>query len=98
MPSSVEFVVGNTYQSIPYNQAKLSSNGNRKIHDIVIFMDVVSGDPDIVEKVSFDLGGTFHPPVFTCVSPVPIRIESMNEFQCVSLLCHDWAEVLSYLT
>ena len=76
MPSSVEFVVGNTYQSIPYNQAKLSSNGNRKIHDIVIFMDVVSGDPDIVEKVSFDLGGTFHPPVFTCVSPVPIRIES----------------------
>ena len=22
----------------------------------------------------------------------------LNEFQCVSLLCHDWAEVLSYLT
>ena len=39
MPESVDFVVGNSYKSIPSHAAKRSNrSGNLKTHDVVVFV------------------------------------------------------------
>eukprot|EP00980_Cylindrotheca_fusiformis_P016165 scaffold4805_cov136-Cylindrotheca_fusiformis.AAC.20 len=68
----VEIVVGNTYEKIPGHLAKFSRRTRiKKVHDVVVFVDIVNGgNPDVIEKVSFDLGSTFDPEVFTCTTPI----------------------------
>eukprot|EP00980_Cylindrotheca_fusiformis_P016167 scaffold4805_cov136-Cylindrotheca_fusiformis.AAC.22 len=72
MSESVEIIVGNTYHNIPRHLAKPSRRtGLKKVHDVTIFVDIVNGgNPDVIEKVSFDLGSTFDPEVFTCTTPI----------------------------
>lgn len=71
MPESVDIIVGNTYNKIPRDRARTSRNGIKKIHDVTVFVDIVDGgNPDIIEKVSFDLGESFDPEVFTCTAPI----------------------------
>lgn len=72
---AVRFVVGNTYTKVPLSEAKLDRSGNcRKIHDWTLFVDVLEGDADaVIDRVSFDLGGSFQPTTFTSSTPVPIR-------------------------
>mmetsp|Transcript_7725 Transcript_7725/g.8974 ORF Transcript_7725/g.8974 Transcript_7725/m.8974 type:complete len:525 (+) Transcript_7725:75-1649(+) len=69
--SSVQFIVGNTYEEIPESKAKLDRSGNfKKIHDWILYVDIVAGDPETIERVSFDLGGSFSQ-VFHCSYPIP---------------------------
>ena len=75
MPEKVGFIVGNTHQKIPPNRAKKSRKGGRKTHDITIFLDVTSGSPDVIEKVTFDLGLNFEPHFFICNCPVPRKTD-----------------------
>ena len=71
---TVYFVVGNTYKSIPPRLAKYDrSRNHRKIHDWICYVDVITGDPDVIERVTFDLGHTFQPQNFVCAYPVPSR-------------------------
>lgn len=79
MPESVDFVVGNSYKSIPSHTAKRSNrSGNLKTHDVVVFLDIISGDPDVIEKVSFDLGPTFDPSTFICNTPVRTNVNGLD--------------------
>lgn len=73
--NAVHFVVGNTYSKVPLSEAKLDRSGScRKVHDWTLFVDVVEGNVDaVVERVSFDLGGTFQPSTFVCSTPIPIQ-------------------------
>ncbi|CAJ1960364.1 unnamed protein product [Cylindrotheca closterium] len=75
MAHSVDFIVGNTYARIPNHIAKRSRvGGHRKIHDVTVFVDVVNdGNPDLLDKVSFDCGATFSPQIFTCACPIPTQ-------------------------
>ena len=75
--NEVQFVFGNTYTKVPLSEAKLDSSGSyRKIHDWTLFVDVVAGEPDVIERVSFDLGSTFQPNTSICHTPVPIRTDN----------------------
>lgn len=70
--ASVSYVVGNSYREIPRNRADLDRTGvHRKIHDWTLYLDVY-GNPDIIERVHFDLGPSFSPSTFTCTSPIHI--------------------------
>jgi len=80
MPS-VDFVVGNSYQKISRSRARLDRSGRHsKVHDWTLFLDVINSDgqsstnssPDIIERVTFDLGPSFSPTTFTCWTPIPI--------------------------
>jgi len=75
MTHSVDFIVGNTYARIPNHIAPRSRvGGHRKIHDVTVFVDVVNGgNPDLIDKVSFDCEPNFSPKVFTCTCPVPTK-------------------------
>jgi hypothetical protein len=74
MRNQISFIVGNTYQEIPRNAAKLDRCGNYlKIHDWHLYVDVIEGNPDILHKVTFDLGETFSPSSYVCHSPIPIK-------------------------
>lgn len=75
MTHSVDYIVGNTYARIPNNVANKSrGGGHAKIHDVTVFVDIVNnGNPDVIDKVSFDCGATFSPQVFTCTCPVPTK-------------------------
>ncbi|KAL3930547.1 MAG: hypothetical protein SGBAC_011714 [Bacillariaceae sp.] len=75
MTHSVDYIVGNTYARIPSHSAKRSRvGGHKKIHDVTVFVDVVNGgNPDLIDKVSFDCGPTFSPQVFTCTCPIPTK-------------------------
>ena len=74
VPQSLRFVVGNTYSKIAWQDAKRSRNGkHKKVHDVVIFVDVLQGNPDLIERVSFDLGSTFNPPSYLCHTPVAAK-------------------------
>lgn len=67
------FIVGNTYRSVPLSEAKLDRSGRfHKEHDWTLFVDVVSGNPDLIERVVFDLGSSFSPSSFVCASPVSV--------------------------
>jgi hypothetical protein len=75
MPETVDFIVGNTYEKIPHHLAKTSRRGGlKKVHDVTVFVDIVdNGNPDIIQKVTFDLGSSFDPEVFTCTTPVKTK-------------------------
>ncbi|GKY96023.1 hypothetical protein MPSEU_000562800 [Mayamaea pseudoterrestris] len=71
---SVQFVVGNTYKRLPLSKAKLDRSGKyHKTHDWTLFVDVLQGDPDVIERVSFDLGAMFATSVFICSCPVQLE-------------------------
>ena len=72
--SSVQFIVGNTYRRVPLSDAKMDRSGTYpKTHDWTLYLDVLEGsDPDLIERVTFDLGSSFSPPTFVCASPVSV--------------------------
>lgn len=71
--SVVQVVVGNEYRQIPDSRAVFDRSGQfRKVHDATLYVDVVEGDPNVVDRVTFDLGRSFQPNSFTCSSPVPV--------------------------
>jgi hypothetical protein len=74
MSSSVSFVVGNTYHTIREANAKLDrSRSYRRIHDWTVYVDILSGDPDIIDHVIFDMqNSTFRPQVFKHHAPTRI--------------------------
>jgi len=68
------FLVGNTYKRIPSREADFDrSHRHRKTHDWVLYVDIVGGNPDCIERVLFDLGSTFEPQTFISSCPTPIR-------------------------
>lgn len=71
--NKVEFIVGNTYQRLPRHRAHLDRSGNyAKIHDWLLYVDVIEGNPDVIDKVTFDLGSSFVPQEYVCSSPIPV--------------------------
>lgn len=74
---SATLVVGNTYQRLRESEADMNRKGtNRKVHDWVLFVDVVQGDPDLIKSVEFDLGASFQPGTFTKLSPVHVILSN----------------------
>lgn len=74
---SATIVVGNTYQRLRDSEARMNrSSTHRKVHDWVLFVDVVQGDPDLIQSVEFDLGGSFKPRTFTKLSPVHVILQN----------------------
>jgi Putative amidoligase enzyme len=74
---TVQFVVDNTYKSIPSAKAKLDRTGKyRKVHEFTLYVDIVRGDPDLIERVLFGMGRHFEPQTF--VSSCPIRVRQPN--------------------
>lgn len=66
-------VVGNTYQKLPEARAKLNRKGTlKKIHDWILFVDIVEGDPNLIDKVVFEMGKSWRIPTFTCTSPIRV--------------------------
>lgn len=54
--------------------AKLDrSRRYKKVHDWTLYVDVISGEADLIERVSFDFGEGFSPSVFHCAYPVPVK-------------------------
>mmetsp|Transcript_17872 Transcript_17872/g.20347 ORF Transcript_17872/g.20347 Transcript_17872/m.20347 type:complete len:498 (+) Transcript_17872:75-1568(+) len=80
--NSVHFLVGNTYSRVPNVQAEFDRSGTyKKIHDWTLYVDVLISSSsstenenklNLIDRVSFDLGSSFTPQVFTCQSPVKI--------------------------
>jgi len=83
MPQELKFIVGNSYKSIPRRFAKSSRCGEKlKTHDVEVFLDVTSGDPDLIHQVSFHLGSSFEPETFTCSTPVLTTVQvDYSEFK-----------------
>jgi hypothetical protein len=72
--NNLKLVVDNTYKRIPFSQASLDkTRTHHKVHGFTLFVDVISGDPDMIECVMFDMGPNFHPRIFKCVYPLFIR-------------------------
>mmetsp|Transcript_26888 Transcript_26888/g.61907 ORF Transcript_26888/g.61907 Transcript_26888/m.61907 type:complete len:461 (-) Transcript_26888:538-1920(-) len=64
---------GNTYQRIPNGEAKLNRKGtHKKIHDWVLFFDVIHGNVDLIQSVCFELNNSFKPNAFTCSNPIEV--------------------------
>lgn len=75
MVHCVDFVVGNSYQKLPKHKAKYDKSAQHlKVHDWTLYLDVVGGDPDLIERVTFDLGPSFSPSIFICPAPVQIKL------------------------
>ena len=73
MTQSVELLIGNEYSRVPRASARWNrTNDYLKEHCVNIYVDVVNGSPDTIEKISFDLGGSFEPSVFVCQAPVRV--------------------------
>lgn len=72
--SSVKFVVGNTYREIPQGNAKLDRTHTfRKVHDWVLYVDIVDGNVDMIQHVVFDMQKeSFQPSVFSSAAPVKV--------------------------
>jgi hypothetical protein len=71
---TVQFVVDNTYKRIPSARAKLDRTGRyRRVHEFTLYVDIVSGDPDLIERVLFDMGPTFEPQTFVSSCPIQVR-------------------------
>ena len=74
---SVLLVVDNTYRSIPEHKAKYDKSGTYlKTHEYTLYVDVVKGDPDLIERVLFDMGSTFSPSIF--ISSCPVQVTQPN--------------------
>jgi hypothetical protein len=70
MVHKVSFIVGNSYEKIPSRLREQSRSGIYKKHDVEIFVDIIDGNHDIVQKVTFDLGSSFRPQTFDCSTPI----------------------------
>ena len=71
---SLQFIVDNTYKKLSTNEAKLNKTGEHyKVHDWTLFVDVVAGNPDLIERVCFQFGDSFSPSKFICPCPVPVK-------------------------
>jgi hypothetical protein len=54
--NSVILAVGNMYQKLPESKAQLNRQGtNTEIHDWVLYVDVVTGNPDLIKSVQFEM-------------------------------------------
>ena len=74
MSRNADFVVGNTYRKLQKRNAKLDKTGkHRKIHDWILFVDIIKGNPDIINSVVFEFGSSFSPSSFACMSPVEVK-------------------------
>jgi Putative amidoligase enzyme len=72
--TTVIYAVGNTYQKIPSHRAKLDRSGKfKKVHDVTLYLDVLEGNPDVIQRVTFDLGATFQPRSFACACPTQVK-------------------------
>jgi Putative amidoligase enzyme len=70
----LKFVVDNTYSRIPKREASLDKTESfYNIHQFTLFVDVISGDPDLIKSVLFDIGPDFQPQYFLCTYPIHIR-------------------------
>lgn len=79
MPESVDFIVGNSYNKIPRSKADFDKSGRfQKIHDWTLYVDIINGSPDVIERVCFDLGSSFTPSIFTCASPIKVKYPNGN--------------------
>lgn len=74
MGGSAPFIVGNTYTKIPADEAVYSARRDiKKQHDVTIYVDVLD-NPDLIERVTFDLGCIFTPSKFVhSYIPVPVK-------------------------
>lgn len=73
--AAVAVVVGNTYQKLPESTAKLNRKGTlKKVHDWVLYVDVVQGDHNLIEKVEFEMDKYWKIRRFTCTSPVKVSL------------------------
>lgn len=71
--SEVVYRVGNTYHKLPEQRAKLDRTGkHKKIHDFILYVDVLKGNPDHIMRVVFDLGASYQPRSFTCSCPINV--------------------------
>jgi hypothetical protein len=71
MPRSVDLVVGNTYQKLLESKAKLNRKGTlKKVHDWVLYVDIIQGDHNLIEKVQFEMDKSWRTRTFTCSSPI----------------------------
>jgi hypothetical protein len=71
---SVDFVVGNDYRRLPDHAAPRDrSRRFKKVHDWTLYVDVVKGDPNLIERVVFDLGSTFNPQTYICSCPISLQ-------------------------
>jgi Putative amidoligase enzyme len=74
MSNTVHYTVGNTYKEIPPHRAKMDRTRRfKKIHDWTLFVDILEGNPDLVHRVTFDLGSTFQPRAYACSCPIRVR-------------------------
>eukprot|EP00588_Corethron_pennatum_P022649 CAMPEP_0194331262 /NCGR_PEP_ID=MMETSP0171-20130528/54984_1 /TAXON_ID=218684 /ORGANISM="Corethron pennatum, Strain L29A3" /LENGTH=119 /DNA_ID=CAMNT_0039092679 /DNA_START=73 /DNA_END=428 /DNA_ORIENTATION=+ len=70
----LRFIVGNSYKSVHPSEAKLDRSGRYpKNHDWTLYVDVVSGCPDDIKNVTFDLGHSFKPQKYMSSCPVPVK-------------------------
>jgi len=72
--NTVQILVGNIYQRLSPSNANLDRSGvHKKIHDWILYVDIVAGDEEIIDRVSFDLGASFQPQTFVCQYPVSVE-------------------------
>ena len=70
---AVRFVVDNTYKSIPRHLARMDQTGNHlMVHEYTLYVDIIKGNPDLIERVRFDVGTSSEPRTFVCSSPVKV--------------------------
>lgn len=74
MSNAVTYTVGNSHKKVPSSKAKLDrSRKHKKIHDWTLFVDVLEGNQDLIQRVTFDLGATFQPRAFACSCPIKVK-------------------------
>jgi Putative amidoligase enzyme len=74
--------IGNTYRRVPSHEVTLDRTGTfRKVHEFTLYVDVLvpENDPrqkgtleNVIDRVTFDLGSTFHGGPYICYSPIPV--------------------------
>lgn len=71
--TTASFVIGNTYQRLPESKAKYNRKGSlKKIHDWVLYVDIVQGDHHLIERVEFGMDKSWEPRTFTSRYPIKI--------------------------
>mmetsp|Transcript_36235 Transcript_36235/g.73985 ORF Transcript_36235/g.73985 Transcript_36235/m.73985 type:complete len:462 (-) Transcript_36235:145-1530(-) len=97
--SAVTLVVGNTYERLPDSVAKMDRSGSHlKVHDWTLHVDVVEGNPDLIQSVKFDLGSTFKPRAFTCRSPTNIVLPDGSRATRFKTRQQSFGSVVAYVS
>ena len=88
----VTYTVGNTYQKIPELRARMDrTRKHKKVHDWLLYLDILEGNPDHIQRVTFDLGASFQPRAFTCVCTYCVRMcvllgeDSLLQFTLITI-------------